>query len=232
MMRAKIGRSLARMNFPSLGNRARNRARCGLEAQTLLRFNPGINLTPRMDWSSGCQSIRILHVRGPTHSIARSRLSQCEDQLAELPQPCQLAADAGGSARQGVANVSSSSALVPHESKETAASSPAVANPLRNPSYPQRTHFGERPQLEETLSSWEQKINNLAGKLTALGNHPGRATYERLFFQMQGARDQMAEAVRRMPLETGALYEEDRERFEAAAAALGRLFQSWDGVKT
>ena len=91
--------------------------------------------------------------------------------------------------------MSSSSALVPHESKETAASSPAVANPLRNPSYPQRSHFGERPQLEETLSSWEQKINNLAGKLTALDNHPGRATYERLFFQMQGARDQMAEAV-------------------------------------
>ncbi len=128
--------------------------------------------------------------------------------------------------------MSSSSALVPHESKETAAPSPAVANPLRNPSYPQRTHFGERRQLEETLSSWEQKINNLAGKLTDLGNHPGRATYERLFFQMQGARDQMAEAVRRIPLETGALYEEDRERFEAAAAALGRLFQSWDGLKT
>ena len=27
-------------------------------------------------------------------------------------------------------------------------------------------------------------------------------------------------------------YEEDRERFEAAVAALGRLFQNWDGVKT
>ena len=71
----------------------------------------------------------------------------------------------------------------------------------------------------------------MAGKLTALANHPGRASYERLFHQMLGARDQMAEAVRRMPLETGDLYEEDRERFEAAAAALGRLFQSWDGVK-
>ena len=128
--------------------------------------------------------------------------------------------------------MSSPSALVPHESKETAASSPDAANPFRNPSYPQRTHFGERPQLEETLRSWEQKIDNLAGKLTALGNHPGRATYERLFHQMQGARDQMAEAVRRMPVETGALYDEDRERFEAAAAALGRLCQNWDGVKT
>lgn len=127
--------------------------------------------------------------------------------------------------------MSSSSALVPRESKETAASSPAAANPVRNPSYPQRSHFGERPQLEETLRSWEQTFSSVAGKLTALGNHPGRATYERLFHQMQGARDQMAEAVRRMPLETGALYEEDRERFEAAAAALGRLFQTWDGVK-
>ena len=62
MMRAKIGTSLARMNFPSLGNRARNRARSGLEVQTLSRFNPGTNLTPRMDWSSGRQSIRILPV--------------------------------------------------------------------------------------------------------------------------------------------------------------------------
>ena len=77
--------------------------------------------------------------------------------------------------------MSSSSALVPHESKETAALSPPVADPLSNPSYPQRSHFGERRQLEETLSSWEQKINNLAGKLTTLANHPGRATYERLF---------------------------------------------------
>jgi hypothetical protein len=127
--------------------------------------------------------------------------------------------------------VSSSSALVPSDSKETAASSLAASNLLRNPSYPQRTHFGERTQLEETLRSWEQKISGVTGKLTALGNHPGRATYERLFHQMQGARDQMAEAVRRMPLETGDLYEEDRERFEAAVAALGRLFQTWDGIK-
>ncbi len=127
--------------------------------------------------------------------------------------------------------MSSSSALVPRDSKETASSSPAASSPFGNPSYPQRTHFAERPQLEETLRTWEQKISTVTGKLTALGSHPGRAAYERLFHQMQGARDQMAEAVRRMPLETGALYDEDRERFEAAVAALGRLFQSWDGVK-
>jgi hypothetical protein len=71
----------------------------------------------------------------------------------------------------------------------------------------------------------------MAAKLTALGNHPGRAAYQRLFHQMQGACDQMAEAVRRLPLETGALYEEDHERFQAAVEALGRLFQNWDGVK-
>ena len=128
--------------------------------------------------------------------------------------------------------MSSSSALVPHEPKETEASLPASSDPFRNPSYPQRIHFAERPRLEETLRSWEQKVSNVTGKLAALTNHPGRVTYERLFHQMQGAIDQMSEAVGRMPLEAGALYEEDRERFEAAVAALGRLFQNWDGVKT
>ncbi len=127
--------------------------------------------------------------------------------------------------------MSSSPALVPQEPKQTAALQPAASNPLQNPSYPQRTHFGERPQLEETLRSWEQKIGGVAGKLAALGNHPARATYERLYHQMLGARDQMAEAVRRLPRETGALYDEDRERFKAAAAALGRLFLKWDSVK-
>lgn len=127
--------------------------------------------------------------------------------------------------------MSSLSALVPREPKETGASLPAASNPFRNPTYPQRTHFGESSQLEETLRSWEQKISRVSGKLTALANHPGRATYERLYHQMQGARDQMTEAVGRMPLESGDLYEEDRERFEAAAAALELLFQKWDGVK-
>src|SRR5208337_1631370 len=100
-------------------------------------------------------------IRGVAHSIARSRLSQCEDQLAELPQPCQLAAAVGSSAREGVANVSSSSAHVPSESKETGPSSPSLSNPFRNPSYPQRTHYAERPQLEETLRTWEQKISTV-----------------------------------------------------------------------
>ncbi len=128
--------------------------------------------------------------------------------------------------------MSSSSAISPRESSEPGAASPPASNPFRNPSYPQRTHYGERPQLEETLRTWEQKISGVTGKLNTLGNHPGRATYERLYHQMLGARDQMAEAVRRMPLETGALYEEDHERYKAAVAALGRLFQKWDSVRT
>ncbi len=129
--------------------------------------------------------------------------------------------------------MSTSPAIVPRESSEPAPVSPPPAlSEIENPTYPQRTHYAERPQLEETLRSWEQKINGLAGKLSALGNHPGRAAYERFYHQMQGARDQLAEAVGRMPLETGALYEEDHERYKAAVAALGRLFQAWDAVRS
>ena len=45
---------------------------------------------------------------------------------------------------------------------------------------------------------------------------------------MLGARDQVADAVKRLPLETGHLYEEDRHRAEEAVAALDRLFKTWD----
>ena len=48
--------------------------------------------------------------------------------------------------------MSSTSALVPREPKETAASLPTAKDPFRNPSYPQRTHFAERPQLEADAS--------------------------------------------------------------------------------
>ena len=107
-------------------------------------------------------------------------------------------------------------------------SSPAL--PDRNPSYPPRTHFGEKKALEEKLRSWDEKIAALAVKLSALGASSGRASHERLLHQMMGARDQMAEAVRRMPLETGILYEEDAERLRNAEAALVRLVQRWDAV--
>ena len=55
-----------------------------------------------------------------------------------------------------------------------------------------------------------------------------RAGLERLYFQMLGARDQVAEAVRRLPLETGDLYDEDKERYEEAVAAFERVCSSWE----
>jgi hypothetical protein len=100
-----------------------------------------------------------------------------------------------------------------------------------NPSYPQRTHFAERKPLEERLRAWDQKISEFRRRLAVLGHHPQRDACERLYHQMVGARDQMAEMVRRLPLEAGVLYEEDRERFEAAEAALQRLVTRWDEIR-
>jgi hypothetical protein len=102
---------------------------------------------------------------------------------------------------------------------------------FRNPSYPQRTHLGERKLLEGKLCAWEGTIAEMGKKLIALGSHPQRATYERLFHQMQGARDQLAAAVRRMPTETGDLYDEDHHRMIVAEAALSGIRKRWDSVK-
>jgi hypothetical protein len=126
--------------------------------------------------------------------------------------------------------VSSPSALAPEETNETAQSSHAPIDPAKNPSYPQRVHLAERQPLEEKLREWDEKIAALGHKLGAMGSHPKRDAYERLYHQMQGSRDQMAEAVRRMPLETGILYDEDRERLGSAEAALSRLLQRWEAI--
>ncbi len=126
--------------------------------------------------------------------------------------------------------MSSPSALAPKESNETAQSSHAAMDPAKNPSYPQRVHLAERKPLEEKFRAWDEKIAEVVRKLAAMGSHPKRDTYERLYHQMQGARDQMAEAVRRMPLETGTLYDEDRERLKSAEAALFRLIQRWEAA--
>ena len=42
--------------------------------------------------------------------------------------------------------------------------------------------------------------------------------------------EKLAECVRRMPLETGILYDEDRERLNGAEAALARTLQRWVAV--
>jgi hypothetical protein len=107
----------------------------------------------------------------------------------------------------------------------------APHDPFRNPSYPQRTHFGEKQQLEETVRTWDETIAEAGRQLASLEPTSSRATLQRLYHQMLGARDQIAEAARRMPLETGDLYEDDRQRFQTGTAALERLRRQWDAVK-
>jgi hypothetical protein len=107
-----------------------------------------------------------------------------------------------------------------------------VADPKKNPSYPQRVHLLEKPKWEGILQTVEARLVVPRQKLSVLGNDPKRAAFERIFAQMQGARDQVADAVKRLPLETGGLYEEDHHRVDEAVAALDRLFQKWDDQTT
>ena len=100
--------------------------------------------------------------------------------------------------------------------------------PYRNPAYPPRVHFGERAKLEERLRSCDQRLESAFQKLNALGSNPKKADFVRLYHQMQGARDQIADAARRMPLEVGGLYHEDHERFEQAVAAFERTVGRWE----
>jgi hypothetical protein len=125
--------------------------------------------------------------------------------------------------------VSTSAALAEEESGAIAQpSTPEHTEPFRNPSYPQRVHFHERPRLEEIVRSWDEKIDELGRILTEPGSSQGQEARHRLYHQMLGARDQLAGAARRMPLETGALYDEDQELFHLAEVALGRLVEQWE----
>jgi hypothetical protein len=104
---------------------------------------------------------------------------------------------------------------------------PAPANPYRSPSYPARIHLSERASLANVLQSCDDRLEGFRRKLDVLAKSPDRATYERMYLQLQGARDQVADAVRRMPLEAGGLYHEDRERFQAATEAFDRIAERW-----
>src|SRR4051794_26193155 len=103
-------------------------------------------------------------------------------------------------------------------------------NPLKNPSYPERIHLHERAHWQQVLRSCETRIAGALEKLNVIKPGPQRAEFERLYAQMIGARDQVADAVRRLPLETGDLYSEDRHRVEEAVAALGRVLTRWEGL--
>ncbi|WP_165071624.1 hypothetical protein [Paludisphaera rhizosphaerae] len=103
-------------------------------------------------------------------------------------------------------------------------------NPLKSPSYPSRTHFGEMPALAGRLKSLDERLGAVKRKLSLLSNHARRGEYEKLVVQMQGARDQFVDASYRMPREAGGLYHEDLERLEAAERSFAWLQRRWDAV--
>ena len=115
------------------------------------------------------------------------------------------------------------------ESEAPAPSRPA--DPLKNPSYPQRVHAHERAHWEGVLKSCEDRVASARQKLNVLGGSARRPVFERLFAQLLGARDQVADAARRLPGETGDLYDEDKHRLEEAVAAIERVLKQWDEQK-
>ncbi len=114
------------------------------------------------------------------------------------------------------------------ETKTVAAKPPQVADPFHNPSYPKRDHFSERARLQEALGLCEERVSAANKRLEPHSDRAGKPGSIRLFHQLLGVRDQLAECVRRIPLETGDLYEEDKERFKQAIAALERVWQRWE----
>ena len=100
---------------------------------------------------------------------------------------------------------------------------PRPVDPRRSPSYPQRVHIRERAHWQAVLKAWNDRI--------ADARQSPRARHERapfLLAQMAGARDQIADASKRLPMEVGDLYEEDRQRLDEAVRALERTFARWD----
>ena len=126
--------------------------------------------------------------------------------------------------------MSSSSAAAPATQNNPKANWSWPARPFKNPSYPDRIHFAERPALEAILKSCDEKVAAAGRKLPLLANHPKREEYEIVYHQMRGARDQVADAVYRMPREAGELYREDRERLENAEKAFSWLVARWEAI--
>jgi hypothetical protein len=115
----------------------------------------------------------------------------------------------------------------PAQAKNVSADGSPIDDPFHNPSYPNRTHFHEREKLEASLRGADELLSAARQKLNAMANHPQRATFVRLYHQMLGARDQIAECIRRIPLEAADLYKEDQERYHNGVAALERTWRKW-----
>jgi hypothetical protein len=122
----------------------------------------------------------------------------------------------------------STTTAITEAAEQQRAASPRPAIPFKSPTYPPRTHFVERAELNERLRSIEERLQAVRRQLDADVGRPDRSGPERLYFQMLGARDQVAEAARRLPLETGALYDEDKERYTEALAAFERAYRRWE----
>jgi len=114
------------------------------------------------------------------------------------------------------------------ENRTGAVHASKAIEPYRNPSYPQRDHFSERSKLEEALRLSEARVDAARIELEAGGGPGSKDEALRYYHQLLGVRDQIAECCRRIPLEAGELYEEDKERFEHAIAALERVWQRWE----
>lgn len=107
-----------------------------------------------------------------------------------------------------------------------------AVSPLKNPSYPARVHVNERARLRDVVRSCGERLDAARKKLDVVpAGSPQRAAFERLYAQMLGACDQVADCARRIPGETGGLYEEDHHRLEEALAALDRVEARWAGQR-
>lgn len=105
---------------------------------------------------------------------------------------------------------------------------PHSVDPFHNPSYPKRTHFAERTKLAETLNRVDERMGQAAKKLAVLARDPRLVDFSRLYHQMMGARDQIAECARRIPREAGELYHEDHERLDQAVQAFERVVRQFE----
>lgn len=102
---------------------------------------------------------------------------------------------------------------------------PLTANdPRCSPSYPQRVHIREKAEWAALLKTWEDRVASARRQLPSI---PDQAAASVLLAQMTGSVDQIREAAKRMPGETGDLYDGDRFRLELAVSALERLFARW-----
>jgi hypothetical protein len=120
-----------------------------------------------------------------------------------------------------------SATSLPSEQKSAPDDRSRGDDPFYNPSYPARTHYHERGKLQEALHDAEERVSAARQKLDALARDPQQAMFVRLYHQMLGARDEIAECAQRIPLEAGGLYEEDKERYKQAVAALERTWAKW-----